>query len=62
MTRAKFRELLAVIARTGDTGMGLPEDHGVRSALISHGLATAAGLGAREVRDSVLISLLRFAG
>src|SRR5262245_16639968 len=42
--------------------MGMPVEHGVRAALAAHGLAAAAGLGARERRDSVFVALLRFAG
>jgi len=62
VVRGRFRDLLAVIARAADAGMGMPDDHALRGAIIAHALALAAGLSAREARDAAFVSLLRFAG
>lgn len=53
---------MALIARAADVGMGQPEDHALRAALVAHGIAVAAGLTPRDVRDAVFVTLLRFAG
>jgi len=62
LAQARFRDLLALIARAADVGMGQPEDHALRAALVAHGIAEAAGLTSREIRDAVFLVLLRFAG
>jgi HD-GYP domain-containing protein (c-di-GMP phosphodiesterase class II) len=60
--QVRFRDLLALIARAADVGMGQPDDHSLRAALVAHGTAEAGGLTPREVRDAVFLSLLRFSG
>lgn len=55
-------ELLAVIGRATDVGMGVPPDLSLDTAAIAGRLADAAGLSAADKTDAWRVAILRYAG
>ena len=58
----RYRDLLTVIGRASDIGMGRPEFSVELTALASHRIAQLAGVSERDARDAVYVSLLRYGG
>jgi len=62
MTPLRLCELLASMSCAGDAGMGLPDEAGVRGAVIASALAAEVGASDEERADAYWLPLLRYAG
>jgi len=58
----RLAEVVASLAAAADLGLGLPLDHGLRTALIAMRLADLVGLADRDREDLFYLTLLRMAG
>jgi HD-GYP domain-containing protein (c-di-GMP phosphodiesterase class II) len=58
----RLAELMGVFSVAADTGMGMPLDHGLRSATIAVRLSEVAGLPAQARSDAYYLALLRYIG
>jgi HD-GYP domain-containing protein (c-di-GMP phosphodiesterase class II) len=58
----RLAEVVASLAAAADLGLGLPLDHGLRTALIAMRLADQVGLADRDREDLFYLTLLRMSG
>jgi HD-GYP domain-containing protein (c-di-GMP phosphodiesterase class II) len=58
----RLAELMGIFSIAADTGMGMPQDHGLRSATVSARLAALHRAPAKVQSDAYYISLLRYIG
>ena len=55
-------ELLAALSLAADLGMGQPLESAQRCAILAMQLGTAAGLAARDLKDTYFVALLQHVG
>jgi HD-GYP domain-containing protein (c-di-GMP phosphodiesterase class II) len=58
----RLAELMGVFSVAADTGMGMPQDHGLRSAALSACIAAIAEAPQKTQSDAYYLSLLRYVG
>jgi HD-GYP domain-containing protein (c-di-GMP phosphodiesterase class II) len=58
----RLAELMGIFSVAADTGMGMPLDHGLRSATVSARIAALHGAPAKVQSDAYYVSLLRYIG
>jgi HD-GYP domain-containing protein (c-di-GMP phosphodiesterase class II)/DNA-binding CsgD family transcriptional regulator len=58
----RLAELMGIFSVAADTGMGMPQDHGLRSATLSARIAAIQGAPVKVQSDAYYLSLLRFIG
>src|SRR5450432_3929937 len=61
-TRPRLAELVGVVARACDVGIGLPIEHAIRTCLVSVELGRRIGLSIGDLADLYYLSLLRMLG
>lgn len=59
---ARLAEVVDVIARATDVGLGLPIEHAIRTCLLSVELGRRIGLDETDLADPYYLSLLRVLG
>ena len=58
----RLAELTGTLSLAADAGTGMPEDHGLRTAILAARLGESLGASTDECRAAYYLALLRYAG